>query len=473
MPEARVVHAPVIYFSDDHCVVGKKKLSNVGVLLDGNSKPVTVVTDYLVYRRMSNKGRPDTIKLEGWILRLYWEFMSRERANFIDVTDEFLIRWSNCMQKGIRVNHNQKPDPSKKGKNNVLPIENTTINQRISVVVAFYVWCKEVRKIPSYVVGDPSIVDDAVYQITVKRNAKTGEFCWPYYLKDTRSPRKPTPTDNDVKRLRDQIEKNHGDDVSIRNNLIVSWKENVGLREVEVTSLRTDQIPSQKEITELMEKEVRHQIVLSERLGNKTKGGYTRELYVDPLLLQDTRDYIDLIRDEIVERFKRKGNYKEPPQIFLSVINGKSIKAKTLANELGKAFKDASVPGSPHRLRSKFTFDTVERLYIGMLLEKGDHRKIDANTIIFMAKEALGIKHASTMLRHYLDLVKLKILAMSKAQRFAYAEQRATIASKMLDEKQKKLSETQEKLSFHKELSVAIQQGDKDLVFILVQKIRD
>lgn len=488
MPEGTIVNAPVIYFSSKHCTVGKKRLDNVGVLLDCNLKPVTIVTDYLAYRRFKNKGRPETVKVEGRILRMFWERLSREKIDFLDVTDKFLIQWSNDMQNGIRVCLDQKPDPSKKDKNAVLPVDNALINQRISAVVAFFVWGKEERRIPSHIIGDPSAVEDDVYQITVTRSAKTNQLYWPYHLKDTRSPRQPTPSDTDVQKLRKQIEQNHTDPVYWRNSLAVSWMETVGLREVEVTSLRIDQIPNREEIDHLLETESSHLIVLSEKAGNKTKGGYTRELYADPLLIAETHDYIKYFRgstlpdfrqedrnpdpDTIVGRFKEKNrNYKEPSEIFLSMRDGNPIKVKTFANELGKAFKDASVPGSPHGLRRKFAFDVVERLYTGMLLEKKDHRKIDENTVIFMAKELLGHKNASTTLRHYLDLVKIKILKLSKAERFAYAEKRAAIASRLVAEKQKKLSEIHEKLNSHKELLVAIQQEDKDLVFKLAQKI--
>lgn len=452
-------------------MLNKKNLGNVGVLLDCNLKPVTIVTDYLVHRRFNNKGRPETIKLIGRILRMFWEFLIIENVKFLEVTDEFLIRWSDNMQNGVRVCYDQKTDPRKKNKNSVLPIDNATINQRVSIVVAFYVWCNESRKIPPSVIGDPSVVDVDIFQITVKRNPKTNELCWPYTLKNTRSPRQSTPTDTDVDQLRDQIDKSHNDDVSIRNRLIVSWMEYDGLREVEVASLRVDQIPSRDVIDSLMETEKSHTIVLSERAGNKTKGGYTRELYINPLLLSETLDYIEFVRDEIVKRFKEKGPFKEPPEIFLSTTSGKPIKAKTLANELGKAFKDASVPGTPHGLRRKFAFDTVERLYIGMLLEKGDHRKIDENTVIFMAKEQLGHKHATTTLRHYLDLTKLKILSTSKAERFAYAEKRAAITSRLLNEAQTRFLEIHDKIHEHKELSEAIKQGDKNLVFNLLKKI--
>ena len=397
------------------------------------------------------------------------KLLGRQNVDFLDVTDDFLIRWTTDMQEGTRVCADQAQDPSKNNKNAVLSIDNSVINQRISAVVSFYLWCKEARRVPPSIVGAPGEIEQGTFQITVKRNAETNELGWAYPLKSTRSSRQPTPTNTEVQQLHQQIEKKHTFEVSARNRLIVDWMESEAVREVEVASLRVDQIPDRVEIDRLMETEERHHFVLSEAAGNKTKGGYERDLYVCPLLLGRTLDYIEFVRPEIVERFMEKSSsYKEPPQIFLSTTTGGAIAPKTLANELGDAFKEASISGSPHGLRRKSALDVVERLYLGALQEKEDHRKIDESTIIFQAKEILGHKQAGTSLKHYIDLTKLKVLSMSKAQRFAYAEKRAANAAKLLEDREARLLLIQEKLSSHENLLNAIQKGDKDHVFKLV-----
>jgi len=75
MPQAKLVDVPKIYFSNKHCRRKRKKLSEVGILLDTKLKPVLIVTDYLLHRRLHNVVRPKSLKLDGRILRMFWEYL--------------------------------------------------------------------------------------------------------------------------------------------------------------------------------------------------------------------------------------------------------------------------------------------------------------------------------------------------------------------------------------------------------------
>jgi hypothetical protein len=221
------------------------------------------------------------------------------------------------------------------------------------------------------------------------------------------SQRLPTPTTNDVAKLRVVSEEEFPDRTASEwHQAVLSWMHDLALRRKEFRALTLAQIPDESRIDELILGGEVHMLTLSE-----TKGGSPRSVGVLPSLLQATRDYIDGPRREIVNRFKAKHvNYVEPKEVFLSSKTGLPFCLRSISNLLTSLFRSAGVAGHGHRIRATSLTNLFNAEYEAHVaaynskpaaLRKG----IDFEAILLRVAERAGHKDPET-LRPYLSVLK-------------------------------------------------------------------
>jgi integrase len=439
MGKRKIFDIPRVFFTDDDCRFDKLSRPGIGILVDEYGVPVYPVIDWLITQRKRKADPRDTgtIQMQAYDLRMFWEFLSHEKVDWKDVNDNFLLRWRDRMFSGLRVTMEQKA-LSDKRIDAVEPISNDTINRRISNVFRFYLYCSDRGLVPENTIGYAG-----KFRITVELG-KEGKRLWIGRLPSEGSAPSATPDDADIDKLHEAIDEIFGSETAMRNRLYIDWNRYLGLRGIEASSLKVGMIPSLEEIEKYVSEEKPYPMDFSpKRQGVRTKGGRSRRtpLDVDPMLLKATRDYIDHYRPEIVNRAKKHfgRGYKEPDAIFLGTTGkslGKPIQTKTMQAAVSKAIKSAGIDMTPHALRRMFAMSVVQNLYLAKFMElesKGFTPNqiagaIDDNSIITYASQQLGHRYATTTLKHYIDITKLKLLKMSDAMRIAYLARRKGLA---------------------------------------------
>lgn len=138
--------------------------------------------------------------------------------------------------------------------------------------------------------------------------------------------------------------------------LMMDWARVLGLRGHEVTALKTRDVPSLKAAEKA--------ILTGNELDIKltvTKGSKDAVVRAQPLLVKQTRDYIDTLRDEVVADVIKKNKkaiaaarktgkpipplYKDEGYLFLSEGTGTKLHDKTFSNQVRSAFLVACEAG--------------------------------------------------------------------------------------------------------------------------------
>lgn len=489
MGKRKLFETPRLFFTNENCRMDDVSRPGVGVLVDVYGTPVYPAIDWLIVQRKRKPSPEDTGSIKQWAhdIRMFWEFLSRERMDWLMVNDNFLMRWRDRMVNGHRVSAEQKPVPGR-GKDAVAPIKNDTINRRLSTVFRFYLWCKSRELVPEKIIGH-----GGKYRITVEMG-KYNKQLWIGRLASEGSIPGNTPTNEDVDTLHDVIDEIFGFETSQRNRLYVDWNRYLGLRGIEASTLQCDMIPQLGEIERYIAEKKAYPLSFSPRKdGIRTKGGRSRQrpLDVDPMLLKHTRDYIDLYRPEIVDRAKKHHGrfYKEPGGVFLATTGdtlGYPVKTRTMQEAIAKAISEAGIDMTPHGLRRLFAMETVTNLYIWKFreLEAKGHTPniiaatIDDNSIITYASQQLGHRLATTTLKSYLNLTKLKLIKMTAGERMTYFERKKVIAQAaysqcVTDQNGDTLERPTMQKYFQAEadgLLDALEAGNKDRVFQILKK---
>lgn len=477
-----------LFFTDGNCCFGGLKRPGVGFLVDEYGKPIYPVIKWLMLQRTRRPDPEDvgTIKQQAADLRMFWEFLSREKKDWQKVNDRFLMLWRDRMYGGIRVSKGQESLNEKTGA--VQPITNGMINRRTSTVLRFYIWCQEQELVDKQMVGT-----GGKFRLTWKYGGKDKKCrVWIGNLTTEDSAPSGIADDADVEKLHDVLDQIYSEQTASRNRLYIDWNRYVGLRGLEASSLKVDMIPPMDEIQKYIDDEKVYPMDFSpKRQGVRTKGGKSRPkpLDVDPMLLMHTREYIDYYRPEIVERAKKHfgHSYKESDAVFLSTSGsslGQQIKTKSIQSVISRAIKIAGLKITPHFLRKMFAMEIVKNLYLGkyLILSKEGYNHnfilsvIDDNSIITYASQQLGHKYKTTTIKHYLDMTKLKLLAMSGQVRLQYLDRHKFIALAAVKNFQPEIEEGV-KSSLQKYalaeaagLQKALDDGDKEKVFEILKK---
>lgn len=465
MNNKKLVDVPRIRFSNKNCIINGRKRPNIGVLFDEYLKPVIPVTDYLIDYSIKKANTISSVKVVGIVLRGFWEFISSQKLNWESVSDNVLVKWRDMMESGQRVTKGQILNVKSRIVE-VKELEARTINERIGFVFHFYKWAKENRYVQAHVIGSPT--DGGTYMITAVLDEK-GKWRWPYMLKNVIQKRPVIPGKDDIDDLHQILDEIFSPVTASRNRLAAHWYAEAGLRGKEGASLTIQLIPEREIIDNLLITEKRYIIDFSPKTqGVSTKGNKPREISVDPMLLKLTKDYIEDERPDIVEKGeqlakKKSQPYLVPDQVFLNVLTGNAISAKTLQNEFCTACKKAGLDTSGHGLRKYHAMRIVTDLYLAFLEKaNGDMAKVDVNAIILYAKEDLGHSLVGTTIKHYIDIIALRLLVMSESDRISLYNGRKGIIERELAHIEHKLEKTTKNLTNHNDLIDAIRNNDKN-----------
>ena len=469
----KLTEVPKIHFTDSHCFINKKKRPGIGLLVDVNFNPILEPTDFLIYKAVLKNEQQSSVMEYGRILRMFWEFLSTEKISWLSVNDNKLAMWRDMMDSGQRITKGQKSRIFEDEESYL--VEAGTINSRLGVVFSFYKWAMENERAPRNIIGIAG--DEQSCAITVKISEK-GRWSWPYLIRNPAQPPPYIPIKADIEKLHDSFDNLYQNAHATRNRIIALWMEHAGTRGIEIASIKVKMIPSYEEIEKLMAEEKCYELDFSpKRQGVQTKGGKSRFIDIDPMLLEITRDYIEGERNDIVVRAKllasKKGaRYHEPEGIFLSLVDGSQLSKKTIQNEFSKICKQKDLKLRAHWLRRYYSMKIVSDIYFAELKKvDGDVRKVDINTIILYAQQKLGHSHASTTIARYLNIVKLQFLAISMENKEAFFDRRKDLVERQLAAKQRELTNVVGKLEQLKSLQEAVKGNDKDMAMELLKNI--
>ncbi|SHF66326.1 MULTISPECIES: site-specific integrase [Halomonadaceae] len=131
------------------------------------------------------------------------------------------------------------------------------------------------------------------------------------------------------------------EDLARRFELMIDWGRLGGLRAHEICGLKVWQLPDKESAFKKLEKKRKIKIKLF-----VTKGGEEGCIYVPPLLVIKTWEYVEIYRRDVVRKHKKiqkkkRENYLEPDYIFLSDATGGPSTPRGFSNTVRKAFLTA------------------------------------------------------------------------------------------------------------------------------------
>jgi integrase len=188
-----------------------------------------------------------------------------------------------------------------------------TQNQRLDAVFLFYIWM-EVNGYVLHSVRVPGVNDHE--RFTPRLNSRPakkstyGRRPSRYgIVSDLRKIVKdrgmlPTPDELQMTELYAACTRLFKLDSAERNQLMLQWYQQTGLRRLEWRALKIEQLPSRKQVEEHRQNFTSLQLRLT-----KTKGGNTQWVRVLGGLVEQTYEYIDGERASIVKRFRKRRGY--------------------------------------------------------------------------------------------------------------------------------------------------------------------
>lgn len=389
-----------IAFTDQNCRVGDHRYEFPTIILNG--KIELEASDWLRHLVLTSAIETSSAKQYAKVLRAFLRHCYERKRQWFNVDDAFLISWRDGRRRQV---------------------DDHQVIYDLTVVFAFYMWA-ETSNLLSYHVGIyerdelPRGLTRYDFPISAKRRVsrKSGRSTWVSALTFRASKsiegRRNTPNDEQVARVHEELLKaTHGE----RDALIAAWAEEAGPRRSEILQLRKSDLPTDDQLTTLLEREESWEIKIGRR-----KRRSKAPLRANPYLLMQTLDWIEEGRREIVSdcRTKIRG-YREPDDIFISSTTGKVLTPDSVTKIMGSAFKNAGVQkASLHRLRAKAIVEEIEKhvdafFDMDIIVEPGSQW---AETILVRVAEMAG--HASPIsLRPYLNFVLARRLSLTEADR--------------------------------------------------------
>ena len=379
-----------IEYTDERCVFANKSHSGIPLLVN-NTGFIKPACDYLRFRVTIDGIKPSSAKTYAEDLQCFFQYMEEIRQNWQHATDNTLLNWKNSQN-----------------------VESKTINRRLDTVVSYYIWL-ETNNYISNVVKIPGLNSDAEFspQITLLKVQKTN----PHSKRTVISLKSPlriknaspsrilhTPTSDEISKIYAAIS-NVDPGIALRNNLLISWYRTAGLRRIEWLSLTVEQIPSWREVFNYYDIGEAHELLLK-----KTKNSKPRYVAVIPELLEETREYIEGPRSELVQRFSQKPDYIKTNTLFLSHKTGRAMTPCTISNLLHSLMKNAGVNATGHRIRATYLTELVEAELaaaetLGISEEGRRKTSVDWDLILEKVAQRAGHQNPET-LRAYVNLAR-------------------------------------------------------------------
>lgn len=357
------------------------------ILIDRDGFLYRDPTRYLIERTQVNSDTLDYINQISGKLSEFFSFLEEKAKSLYQATTTDI-----CDFRDLQ-------------KNRLLP---ETVNQKIIAIVAFYWWAQTEGLCRNVVGWNDFNRKNVNYQITVHKppaSSKGPKYKLPFLLSETNTGRTKTPSQEDIRGLRLAMSastmKARGsaakvrEQLDIRNQLMISWMIEGGLRRREAVSLRLSCLPdisaSQNGMVDVL-------------LQHGTKYKKKRTIEVRAGLIQDTLDFIEMERDDLLKNVK-----VDPGVIFCSATGTGKLSRQTITNLLGN-FKEVAL--SPHDLRSFGLSQYANHCYRleRRLVSQGDKRTVDELYIEWKLKQQAGHESLSTTLKHYVKLAAINTL---------------------------------------------------------------
>ena len=136
--------------------------------------------------------------------------------------------------------------------------------------------------------------------------------------------------------------------------LMAEWAVATGMRRMEICALRDHQIPATDHLRSRDHPLFPIPLVV-------TKGKISRDVHPPLLLLDRTNQYIDEIREKIVQARRERDPSYNPDALFLG-MRGQEITPKRMSDAFTKAFRAANIRAVLHCLRNTFAIRTLHAL---------------------------------------------------------------------------------------------------------------
>lgn len=378
------------YKTDDRCISDGMNYPGIPVFFDRHGV-VEGISDYMIHLRRTEGHPASTVETYAYQLQKYFKHLRTTltedgELDWRNVTDQTLIGWRDRLMK-------------------IEGLRDSTVNSYLNTVFMFYHWAEEFGQVKNCVaIHDYEASADKIYQIAAVRDRK-GKWSWPYLPKVKDKPDRNTPTP-------EQLEAVHVNAFELsltgqRDSLILSFYEDMGLRESEVLSLKVDDIPSWDEIHSALEED---RIFFLTILG---KGSKTRHVPALPELMRRAREYIEGDRAKAVSSARKRNlAYRPPKALVVSKTLGNKLNRQYLSKRLSELLKSAGIEGvSGHRVRATFIETQVEAS------DGYDQtgRPLPAEQVLWKVGEKVGHSSAEST-RPYLNKVRSRSFATASDQ---------------------------------------------------------
>ena len=299
----------------------KYKNEDTFVLLDDNMKLVKPVYDYLKHLRQKDRAI-NTIKANCNDLKLYWDFLNKERYDYYEVTPKII---------GEFIEYLREPNPT----DNLVSIyaeskrTGKTINRILSTVYNFYKYCAIVNE-----VNNPNRPFDMFKNILhhASSNNKTKQSIFKVKVSET-----------SVKLVSER-------EAEIFLNALNSWRDKLIFKIMHLTGARIG------EVLDLQIEDIPYPDTSQEigKLENIKSKGKTRDLYVPMSLLEEIDKFI------MEERYNID---TEHSYIFVSQQKqnlGKPLTYRAIYEVFNTAKKKTGIQLNMHDLRHTCATNLVE-----------------------------------------------------------------------------------------------------------------
>ena len=331
MAEERIEGLPQIVSSSD------------GFLIEPNR--------WLMKRFVDDDLAPGSVRNEAVAVRAFFQYLDILNRDWMTVDDGVLRAWRNSLRLRRHLTSRRRARGAQAHRAKPHPASNEHVNSYLNAVFKFYVWCEETGRIEG-VVNFNEFGRSASGMISsenvsiLKRNGDrvTVRRCPLLLHKSSARPRR-TPSDKDIGTLHQQLTGKHAE----RNALILLVAEETGARRNDILQLRVDSMPDIEAILSA----TRDDRLLPLLVMGKRR--IERQINLKPGTALLIRQWIDMDRQEIVDRASNRSlAYEEPKQVFLS-DRGAPINPNWVSNLVTKLFHSAGIErASLHRLRAAF-----------------------------------------------------------------------------------------------------------------------
>ena len=375
-----------VMFSSSHCVLDSKPYPRTPVLLDPYGDVILEPTHWLRSVRVAERSE-STARQYAWVLNSFFNFLRRaERGakrgcTWHEVDDKILRLWRNEMEQGVDAKR---------------ALKKYTINDKLKVVLRFYVWAQEYGYVSARIGLTPE--GGKPFPIRLVRRVIDGvvQVTSDLLYRLPRRPANAIPNEDEYDGLNVVLS---GDKYSrIRDSLMLRWVAGSGLRRGELVSRVLSDLPSKEACNKLIEQDKLHWMSV---IG---KGGKERSVPVSPYVILETHEFIEGPRADLLKDVDVAKHH----EIFLSSRRA-PMHPQSVSHIFAAGFAQIERANPKtrlylHRLRARFATLLVQQL-ADEDEERGYSPFDPSRQRLILEKAALIMGHEDIKtLRRYLNL---------------------------------------------------------------------